>query len=275
MTPESAPGASDLPEAPVRLQRSGSVLTLTIHRPQRLNALDVPSFRRLRLELEAAALDRSVRCVLLTGAGSAFCAGGDVAVMEEHRAEGTLDRLFHELTGEQELSVRTIMNMPKPVVAALPGVAAGGGLSLALACDWRIASPKALLVPAFPQLGAVPDGGLTYLLPHYLGIGGAQELLFRNARLSAESARDLGLVHEICPAEELTVRALDRARELSEGPTREYGILKQLMLSAFSESLDTQMVLERRSAVEAARGSELPEGIRAFIEKRRPRFPSP
>ncbi len=220
-------------------------------------------------------MDRSVRCVLLTGAGSAFCAGGDVAVMEEHRAEGTLDRLFHELTGEQELSVRTIMNMPKPVVAALPGVAAGGGLSLALACDWRIASPKALLVPAFPQLGAVPDGGLTYLLPHYLGIGGAQELLFRNARLSAESARDLGLVHEICPAEELTVRALDRARELSEGPTREYGILKQLMLSAFSESLDTQMVLERRSAVEAARGPELPEGIRAFIEKRRPRFPSP
>ena len=259
----------------MRTERSGSVLTLTIDRPHRLNALDVPSFRRLRLELEAAALDRSVRCVLLTGAGSAFCAGGDVATMEEHRTQGTLDRLFHELTGEQELSVRTIMNMPKPVVAALPGVAAGGGLSLALACDWRIASQTALLVPAFPQLGAVPDGGLTYLLPHYLGIGGAQELLFQNARLSASAARDLGLVHEVCAPEELIGRAADRARRLSEGPTREYGTLKQLMLSAFSESLDSQMVLERRSAVEAARGPELPEGIQAFIEKRSPRFPPP
>jgi len=267
--------APEPPRFPVRVERDGSVSIVTIDRPERLNALDVPSFRWLRHELEAAALDRSVRCVLLTGAGSAFCAGGDVAVMEEHRKAGTLDRLFHELTGEQELSVRTIMNMPKPVVAALPGVAAGGGLSLALACDWRIASEGALLVPAFPQLGAVPDGGLTYLLPHYLGIGGAQELLFQNARLTAASARSLGLVHEVCAPAELSERASEWARQLSQGPTREYGTMKLLMLSAFSEGLDAQMVLERRSAVEAARGPELPEGIRAFVEKRTPRFPAP
>jgi len=246
-----------------------------IDRPERRNALDLPSFRELRERLEEVAMDRSIRCVVLTGSGAAFCAGGDVQVMEEHRARGTLDRLFYELTGEQELSVRTIMNMGKPVVASLPGVAAGGGLSLALACDWRIASEEAVLLPAFPQLGAIPDGGLTYLLPHFLGIGGAQELLFRNSRLSAESARGLGLVHEVLPPTELAAHTRTRARELAGGPTRGYGAMKRLMLSAFSESLDTQMVLERRAAVEAALGSELPEGVAAFAQKRRPNFPSP
>src|SRR5580658_5061287 len=148
----------------IHTARSGAVTTIVIGRPERLNALDVPSFRELREELQRVGLDRSVRAVVLTGVGTAFCAGGDVAAMEEHRAKGELPTLFHELTGEQELSVREILTMPKPVVAALPGVAAGGGLSLALAADWRIGSPAARLVPAFPGLGAVPDGGLTYFL---------------------------------------------------------------------------------------------------------------
>ncbi len=246
--------------------------TITIDRPDRRNALDPPSMRELRLALQAAALDPGTRAVVLTGAGSAFCAGGDVAAMEEHRARGTLPELFHELTGEQELSVREIVGMNKPVVAALPGVAAGGGLSLALAADWRIASEAAVLVPAFPGLGAVPDGGLTYFLPHYLGLGLAQEILFTNARLDAARARELGLLHEICPGPELAARAAARARELADGPTFAYGWTKRLLESAFHGSLASQMALERRGAVEAARGAELPEGIQAFREKRRPRF---
>jgi 2-(1,2-epoxy-1,2-dihydrophenyl)acetyl-CoA isomerase len=259
----------------VRIEDHVGWREIRIDRPDRLNALDVPSFRSVREALQSAALDVSVRAVLLTGEGRAFCAGGDVAVMEEHRRTGELPRLFHELTGEQESSVREIMTMPKPVIAALPGVAAGGGLSLALAADWRIASETAVLVPAFPGLGAVPDGGLTYLLPHYLGIGLAQELLFTNARVPAPRARELGLLHEVVPAERLRPRAEERTAELATGPTFAYGWMKRLMVSAFSEGIETQMALERRGAVEAARRPELAEGIQAFREKRAPNFPPP
>ncbi len=256
----------------IRTDRIGSVIKITLDRPERLNALDVPSLRELRQALQKAGVDSEARAVLLTGEGSAFCAGGDVATMDEHRSRGELPTLFHELTGEQELSIREIVGMRKPVVAALPGVAAGGGLSLALAADWRIAAEGAVLVPAFPSLGAVPDGGLTYFLPHFLGIGLAQEMLFTNARVPAARAKELGLVHEVVPASELRARSEARARELAEGPTFAYGWMKHLLVSAYHESLDTQMMLERRGAVEAARGTELPEGIRAFREKRRPTF---
>jgi 2-(1,2-epoxy-1,2-dihydrophenyl)acetyl-CoA isomerase len=257
----------------VRTERRGAVLEIRIDRPERLNALDVPSFRELREQLGRAALDATVRAVLLTGAGRAFCAGGDVAAMEEHLERGALPQLFHDLTGEQELSVRAILGMAKPVVAALPGVAAGGGLSLALAADWRIGSTEAVLVPAFPALGAVPDGGLTYFLPHFLGIGGAQELLFTNARVGAERARELGLLHEVVPPGALLARASERAEELARGPVFAYGWMKRLMVSAFSRSLESQLALERQGAVEAALRAELPEGIRAFRAKRAPSFP--
>lgn len=259
---------------PVRIDRRGSVLAITIQRPEKLNALDVPSMLALRQTLQSAATDRDVRAVLLTGAGKAFCAGGDVAVMDEYRARGELPELFHALTGEMESGIRELIGMTKPVVASLPGVAAGGGLSLALACDWRIASEEAVLVPAFPSLGAVPDGGLTYFLPHYLGIGLAQEFLFSEARISAVRARDLGLVHEVVPAADLERRAWERVTQLADGPTFAYGWTKRLLHAAYRESAETQMMIERRAAVEAARRGELPEGIRAFREKRKPKFPS-
>jgi 2-(1,2-epoxy-1,2-dihydrophenyl)acetyl-CoA isomerase len=259
----------------VLTEKNGAVLTITINRPERLNALDVAAMVELRSALQSATVAGEVRAVLLTGAGSAFCAGGDVAVMEEHRAKADLPDLFHRLTAEQEHMVREILGMPKPVIAALPGVAAGGGLSLALAADWRIASETAVLVPAFLQLGTVPDGGLSYFLPHFLGIGGAQEMIFSNTRVPAARALEMGLVHEVVPAAELPVRARTRAEELAQGPTHAYGWAKRLMVSAFSASVETQMALERRWAVEAARGGELPEGIRAFREKRKPNFPAP
>jgi 2-(1,2-epoxy-1,2-dihydrophenyl)acetyl-CoA isomerase len=259
----------------VLTEREGSVLTITINRPDRLNALDVGSMVDLRSALQAATVASDVRAVVLTGAGAAFCAGGDVAVMELHRTAGTLPDLFHRLTAEQEHMVREILGMPKPVIASLPGVAAGGGLSLALAADWRIASESALLVPAFLQLGTVPDGALSYFLPHYLGIGGAQEMIFSNARVPAARAREMGLVHEVVPASELSSRTRARAKELAEGPTRAYGWAKRLLVSAFSESVESQMTLERRGAVEAAQGRELSEGIAAFREKRKPTFPPP
>jgi 2-(1,2-epoxy-1,2-dihydrophenyl)acetyl-CoA isomerase len=259
----------------IRVEHAGAVTTVTIDRPDRRNALDVPSMRELKEALQRISIDHEVRAVVLTGAGPAFCAGGDVAVMDEYRERGELTHLFHALTGEMEGAIREIAGMPKPVVAALPGVAAGGGLSLALAADWRIASDTATLVPAFSALGAVPDGGLTYFLPHFLGIGLAQQMFFTNARVPAARALELGLLHEVVPASGLPERARARAVELAAGPTFAYGRAKRLLVSAFGGNLETQMALERRAAVEAAAGPELPEGIAAFKEKRPPRFPPP
>jgi len=261
--------------AAVRTDTEGAVATITIDRPERLNALDVPSMRTLRDALERVARDPSSRAVVLRGEGRAFCAGGDVAVMDEHRRAGSLPTLFHELTGEQELAIRAIVGMPKPVLASIAGVAAGGGLALALAADWRISAESGLLVPAFPALGAVPDGGLTYFLPHFLGLGLAQELLFTNARVPAARARELGLVHEVVPEAALAARTRERALELASGPTFAWSWTKQLLVSAFHGSLASQLALERRGAVDAAERPELPEGIRAFLEKRRPQFPAP
>ncbi len=258
--------------APIRVERAGSRATVTIDRPERRNALDVPAMRELKEALQLLSVDESVRAVLLTGAGSSFSAGGDVATMSEYRSRGELVQLFHALTGEMEAAIREIVGMPKPVIAALPGVAAGGGLSLALAADWRIASESAVLVPAFGALGAVPDGGLTYFLPHFLGIGLAQEMFFTNARVPASRAQELGLVHEVVPAASLTDRAQARLAELEAGPTFAYGRAKRLLVSAFGGNLETQMALERRAAVEAAARPELDEGIRAFVEKRPPVF---
>lgn len=259
----------------VLTERRGAVAGIRLNRPDRLNAFDPDSIRTLRTVVQEAAHTTAVRAVLLTAEGKAFSAGGDVRVMEEHRKAGTLARLFHELTGEFELTIREILGMGKPVVAALPGVAAGGGLSLALACDWRIASTEAVLVPAFGSLGAVPDGGLTYFLPHYVGIGLAQELLFSPSRVAAERARELGLVHEVVAPERLDVRAWERATELATGPTGAYAATKRLLVSAYGASLESQLALERRYAVEAAQGPEVAEGVQAFLEKRKPRFSPP
>lgn len=258
--------------ASVTTERRGSVLTITLDRPERRNALDVPAMRELRQALQEAAVDAKARAVVLTGRGEAFSAGGDVAAMDEYRERGELPQLFHALTAEMEQAIRDIVSMPKPVLASLPGVAAGGGLSVALASDWRIASDRAVLVPAFSQLGAVPDGGLTYFLPHYLGIGLAQEMFFTRAKVDAGRARELGLVHEVVPHADLARRTAERADELAHGPTASYGWTKRLLLSSFGSTLETQLALERRGAVEAARGPELAEGIRAFREKRPPRF---
>lgn len=266
---------TDSEPATVQFDQRDSVALVRLSRPAKLNALDPDSVRLLRSTLQNAAHDPAIRAVILTGDGKAFSAGGDVSSMHQHLQAGDLARLFHELTGELELTIRELLGMRKPVVAALPGVAAGGGLSLALACDWRIASTNATLVPAFGALGAVPDGGLTFFLPHYVGIGVAQELFFSNSTVTADRALSLGLVQEVVAREELEARAWAKAAELAAGPTLAYAALKHLLVTSYGSSLESQMALERRYAVEVAAGPELAEGIQAFGEKRKPDFPSP
>ncbi len=258
----------------IKLEKENDIARVTIDRPDRKNALGADAMRSLHRRLQDVAQDPSVRAVIITGSGNAFSAGGDVREMAEWVDQGVLPRLFHELVDEQEGVIKEIVEMAKPVVAALPGVAAGGGMSITLACDWRIATPGASLVPAFPSLGGVPDGGLTFFLPHYLGVGGAQEVLYGSGKVTAERARELSLFHEIVPAEKLQERATERAQELARGPIRAFTWMKRLLLESYHGSLQRQMELERRGMVESAWGPELREGIHAFTEKRPPRFDS-
>jgi 2-(1,2-epoxy-1,2-dihydrophenyl)acetyl-CoA isomerase len=266
---------ADAGDSTIQVERRNAVALVRMSRPDRLNALDPDSVRQLRRALQDAAHDPKIRAVILTGAGNAFSAGGDVSAMQQHLQAGNLVRLFNELTGELELTIRELMSMRKPAIASLPGVAAGGGLSLALACDWRIASSSALLVPAFGSLGAVPDGGLTFFLPHFVGVGVAQELFFSATRVPADRALRLGLVQEVVAPDDLEARTWAKAAELASGPTLAYAALKQLLTTSYGSSLETQLALERRYAIEVAGGPELAEGIQAFGEKRKPDFPSP
>jgi 2-(1,2-epoxy-1,2-dihydrophenyl)acetyl-CoA isomerase len=259
----------------IQVDRRDAVAQLRISRPAQLNAFDPDSVRLLLSSLQDVAHDRAVRCVIITGEGTAFSSGGDIASMREHAKAGDLDRLFNDLTGTLEQAIRSIIGMKKPVVAAIPGVAAGGGLALALACDWRIGSTNAMLVPAFSGIGAVPDGGLTYFLPHFVGLGHAQELLFSQSRVSAERARELGLLHEVVAPEALEARSWAKAAELAAGPTRAYAATKQLLVSSYGATVESQLALERRYAIEAAQGPEITEGLEAFGEKRKPEFPPP
>ncbi len=260
------------PMPTLNVERLDAIARITLNRPDRKNALGADEMRGLHRALQDVAQDQDVRAVILTGAGQAFSAGGDVHEMAQWLEKGVLPRLFHELVDEQEGVIKEIVEMAKPVIAAIPGVAAGGGMSIVLACDWRIATPEASLVPAFPSLGGVPDGGLTFFLPHYLGIGGAQEVLYGSGRVSAERGRELSLFHELVPTGELQARALERANVLSKGPIHAFTWMKRLLVESYHSSLQRQMELERRGMVEAARGEELPEGVRAFLAKRPPRF---
>lgn len=269
------PPMTDSVASPIRVDRRDAVATIRISRPAQLNAFDPDSVRLLLSAVQDVGHDHTIRAVIITGEGTAFSSGGDVAEMRKHMKVGDLSRLFTELTGTLEQAIRTIIGMKKPVVAAIPGVAAGGGLALALACDWRIGSTNALLVPAFSGIGAVPDGGLTYFLPHFVGLGIAQELLFSHSRVKAERARELGLLHEVVAPEELEARTWAKAMELATGPTRAYAATKQLLVSSFGTSVETQLALERRYAVEAALGPEIAEGLEAWGEKRKPEFPPP
>lgn len=266
---------SDTEATTIQVDRRDAVCQIRISRPEKLNALDPDSVRLLRRSLQGAAHDAAIRAIILTGAGGAFSAGGDVSSMREHLDAGDLARLFYDLTGELELTVRELLEMKKPVVASIPGVAAGGGLSLALACDWRVASTNAVLVPAFGDLGAVPDGGLTFFLPHFVGTGVAQELFFSSSRVKADRALSLGLVSEVVAPEELEARTWAKATELASGPTLAYAALKHLLVTSYGASLESQLALERRYATEVAGGPEIAEGIVAFGEKRKPDFPSP
>jgi 2-(1,2-epoxy-1,2-dihydrophenyl)acetyl-CoA isomerase len=250
----------------IRIEHADGVQTITLNRPDSLNALNAAMRRELLAAFKVAARDPSVRAVLLTGEGRGFCSGADLR-------GGSGEREFRRvLSGEYNPLITAMRELPKPVIAAVNGVAAGAGLSLALACDLVYASDQARFVLAFARIGLVPDSGALRTLVRVLGRHRAAELAFGNDPLSAADAADAGFINGVVPAAELIDHARAHARELASGPTRAIGLAKRLINASENESLPHMLALEAALQELAGRTQDHAEGVLAFAEKRDPRF---
>lgn len=251
--------------------RHDAVLTLTINRPDALNALNQTTTRALTTTFEAAARDPDVGAIIVTGTGRAFCAGADLKEVAARAQAGDTD-LGEDLRANYAPMIRAIRACPKPVVAALNGTAAGAGLSLALACDLRIAAAGVQLIVVFARVGLVPDAGSLFFLTRMLGLSKATELAMTADPLTAEDGVQLGLIAAVVPAEQLMATAMARATGFARGPRRTYALIKAGMERALSGDLEQVMELESQLQARAAGTPDAQEAISAFLEKRKPVF---
>jgi 2-(1,2-epoxy-1,2-dihydrophenyl)acetyl-CoA isomerase len=251
--------------------RDGAVLTLTLNRPEALNALNRETTGALRTAFDAAGRDREVGAIVLTGAGRAFCAGADLKDVVARRDAGERD-LGDDLRANYAPMIRAIRACPKPVIAALNGTAAGAGLSLALACDLRIAAAGATLIVVFVRVGLVPDAGSLFFLTRMLGLSKATELAISGDPLAVEDAATLGLIAAVVPPDQLMTAALERARRLVDGPRQTYALIKQGLERALNLDLEQTLELESQLQSLAAETPDAREAIQAFVEKRKPQY---
>jgi 2-(1,2-epoxy-1,2-dihydrophenyl)acetyl-CoA isomerase len=247
------------------------VLTLTLNRPEKLNAFNPEMHQALRQGLERAADDAAVRAVVLTGAGRGFCAGQDLSERDVRPGAAPID-LSVSLGSHYNPLVRRLRALPKPIVCSVNGIAAGAGANIALACDIVIASRSARFVQAFSRIGLVPDSGGTYFLPRLVGTARAMALALLAESLSAEQAEQWGLIWKAIDDERLAEETAALARRLASGPTKGYGLVKKALHASSGNSLDAQLDLERDLQREAGRTADYAEGVTAFLEKRKPGF---
>jgi 2-(1,2-epoxy-1,2-dihydrophenyl)acetyl-CoA isomerase len=254
------------PMAEVETTRDGGVLTITLNRPDVLNAFNRAMHEGLAAALKEAR-DPDVRAVVLTGAGRGFCVGQDLTEFRE--APGDIGERLRTNYHPNVLAIRAL---EKPVIAAVNGAAAGAGLSIACACDIRIAADAATFVPAFINIGLIPDSGGSFFVTRLLGYARAFEWMTSGRRLSAAEAHAWGLVSEVVEADSLAARAADLASQLAAMPTRGIGMTKRLFDRARVATLDEQLELEAQLQAAATQTEDFREGVAAFLEKREPRF---
>jgi 2-(1,2-epoxy-1,2-dihydrophenyl)acetyl-CoA isomerase len=254
-------GTSDL----LAVLESG-ILTLTLNRPEARNAMSRDMNEALQRQLAVAEVDPAVRCIVLTGAGKGFCAGGDVKGMAA-AGDGTVGALTN-----QRATAGKLFKMPKPTIAALPGPAAGAGLSLALACDLRVMASTAILTTAFARVGFSGDYGGTYFLTQLVGAAKARELYFLSDRIAADEALRLGLANWVCAPEDLVAKTREIALRLASGPTVAYRYMKENLNRAMAGELDDCMDLEATHHIHCGQTEDHREAARAFVEKREPVF---
>ncbi len=252
------------------------VLTLTLNRPEARNAMSREMNAALASQLASAELDPAVKCIVLTGAGKGFCAGGDVKGMAA-RGDGTvgdntIDGAIHKQRLAQRATAGKLFKMPKPTLASLPGAAAGAGLSLALACDLRVMASSAIMTTAFAKVGFSGDYGGTYFMTQLVGAAKARELYFLSDRVSAEEALRLGLSNWVCPPEDLAAKTREIALRLANGPTIAYRYMKENLNRAMAGDVDDCLDLEATHHVHCGQSEDHREATKAFVEKREPVF---
>ncbi len=252
------------------------VAVVTLNKPHKKNALGdilTPALRTLLPQLETRS---DVGCVMITGAGDAFCSGGDVSEMgggvKRDVKPRSLQERIADLTEKQRALTGRLYHLAKPTVAALPGAAAGAGLSIALACDLRIACEDAFMVTAFLNVGLSGDYGSSWFLPRLVGLSRAKSLFYRSPRLSAGEAQNIGLVDRVFPTHTFRDDALSYAIDIANGPTQALGRLKANLQIGLTQSLDDSFALEAKHMIESGGGEEAREAISAFQQKRQPVF---
>jgi 2-(1,2-epoxy-1,2-dihydrophenyl)acetyl-CoA isomerase len=247
------------------------IMTLTLNRPERLNALSGEMTGALREALERAATDRGVNCIVLAGAGRGWCAGGDVKTMAARGAAQTFEDRVEGLRRSHQMPL-LIRTLPKVVIAMIHGPVAGAGLGLALSCDLRIAGKSARFGTAFARIGFSGDWGGSWSLTRLVGTAKARELYFTADLIDAEEAGRLGIVNRVVADEELRDATMDLARKIADGPSIALGYMKQNLLAAETEPFQTALDLEAMHQARCAFTEDHKEAVAAFNEKRRPVF---
>ena len=244
-----------------------NVLYITLNRPDSLNAFNT----EMLMELQSAFKDadsEAIRCVALTGAGKGFCSGQDLKDFEKEK------KTFKEaLEAKYNPLIKQMMSLPKPIICGINGVAAGAGLSLALACDFRIAVESAQLIEVFINVGLVPDSGSTFTLPRLVGLAKAFEMCSTAQRVTGAEAKRLGLVNVVVQTPEVLSLALNKyAKKFAKAPTKSIGMIKQLLNNSFSKSIDE--ILNEEAIIQdiAGNSGDYKEGVNSFLEKRKPVF---
>lgn len=252
------------------VEKTGGVMQITLNRPEVLNSFNAEMAEELRAALGEASDNASVRAVLLTGSGRAFCAGQDLSA-KPPVVDGKFD-LGAMVEATYNPVIKAIRNIEKPVVCAVNGVAAGAGANIAIACDIVIAAQTASFIQSFTKIGLVPDSGGTFFLPRSIGLPMATAMMMLGEKITAERAHEVGMIYRVCGLDELVHESMGLATQLAAMPTRALGFTKRLLNASLAHNLDAQLDAEAIAQRAAGHTRDFAEGVAAFAEKRPARF---
>ena len=252
-------------------EQTGSVAIIRLNRPDLLNSFNIQMGREVRAVLEDIKENVKIRAVLLTGAGRAFCAGQDLSEVVSPDGEPLID-LGEVIKENYNPIIKLIREIKKPVVCGVNGVAAGAGANIALACDIVVAAESASFIQAFSKIGLIPDSGGTYFLPRLVGLPRAAALMMLGEKITAVEAFDMGMIYKVVPDSDFDDELLNISKKLSEMPTKALGLIKVSLNKTFESTLEEQLKTEEQLQVEAGKSQDYSEGVKAFLEKRKPNF---